>query len=128
MQGWAGLGSHQGSLVSAGCVRALSLPTLGDPTDCSPPGASVHGIFQARVLEWVLISFCKGLPTQDRIHVSYVSRIGRGVLHHEHHLGSPTGGCWVFLSLILATVDDPSKSISPQRVENKDLQILTLFT
>ena len=27
-------------------------PTLSDPTDCSPPGSSIHGIFQARVLEW----------------------------------------------------------------------------
>ena len=48
MQGWAGLGSHRGRLVSAGCVRALSLPTLGDPTDCSPPGSSVHGIFPGK--------------------------------------------------------------------------------
>ena len=31
--------------------------TLWDPMDCSPPGSSVHGIFQARVLEWVVISF-----------------------------------------------------------------------
>ena len=31
-------------------------PTLCDPVDCSPPGSSVHGIFQARVLEWVAIS------------------------------------------------------------------------
>ena len=30
---------------------ALSCPTLRDPMDCSPPGSSVHGIFQARVLE-----------------------------------------------------------------------------
>jgi len=30
--------------------------TLGDPMDCSPPGYSVHGIFQARILEWVAIS------------------------------------------------------------------------
>ena len=29
-----------------------SCPTLSDPMDCSPPGSSVHGIFQARVLEW----------------------------------------------------------------------------
>ena len=28
-------------------------PTLSDPMDCSPPGSSIHGIFQARVLEWV---------------------------------------------------------------------------
>ena len=34
-----------------------SCPTLCDPMDCSPPGSSVHGIFQARVVEWVAISF-----------------------------------------------------------------------
>ena len=35
---------------------AQSCPTRNDPMDCSPPGSSVHGIFQARVLEWVAIS------------------------------------------------------------------------
>ena len=35
---------------------AQSYPTLSDPMDCSPPGSSVQGIFQARVLEWVAIS------------------------------------------------------------------------
>ena len=34
-----------------------SCPTLSDPMDCSPPGSSVHGIFQARVLEWDAIAF-----------------------------------------------------------------------
>ena len=34
-----------------------SYPTLCDPMDCSPPASSVHGIFQARILEWVAISF-----------------------------------------------------------------------
>ena len=34
-----------------------SCPTLRDPMDCSPPGSSVHGIFQAKVLEWGAISF-----------------------------------------------------------------------
>ena len=34
-----------------------SCPTLSDPVDCSPPGSSVHGIFQARILEWVAIAF-----------------------------------------------------------------------
>ena len=37
---------------------AQSCPTLSDPMDCSLPGSSVHGIFQARVLEWVAIAFC----------------------------------------------------------------------
>ena len=36
-----------------------SCPTLSDPMDCSLPGSSVHGIFQARVLEWVAIAFSK---------------------------------------------------------------------
>ena len=35
-----------------------SCPTLSDPVDCSLPGSSVHGIFQARVLEWGAIAFC----------------------------------------------------------------------
>ena len=35
-------------------------PTLCDPTDCSPPGSSVHGILQARMPEWVAISFSRG--------------------------------------------------------------------
>ena len=36
---------------------AQSCPTLSDPMDCGPPGSSVHGIFQARVLEWGAIAF-----------------------------------------------------------------------
>ena len=37
-----------------------SCPTLCDPMDCSPPGSSVHGTSQARILEWVVISFSRG--------------------------------------------------------------------
>ena len=36
---------------------AQSRLTLSDPMDCSPPGSSVHGIFQARILEWGAIAF-----------------------------------------------------------------------
>ena len=36
---------------------AQSCPTLSDPMDCSPPGSSIRGIFQARVLEWGAIAF-----------------------------------------------------------------------
>ena len=39
---------------------AQSCPTLFDPMDCSLPGSSLHGILQARVLEWVAISFSRG--------------------------------------------------------------------
>ena len=41
-----------------------SCPTLCDPMDCSPPGFSVHGILQARTLEWVAISFSTDKPRQ----------------------------------------------------------------
>ena len=41
-----------------------SCPTLCDPMDCSLPGSSIHGIFQARVLEWVAIAFSVYVPTQ----------------------------------------------------------------
>ena len=48
------------------CVLvAESCPILCNPIDCSPPGSSVHGIFQARILEWVDISFSRGIfPTR----------------------------------------------------------------
>ena len=39
---------------------AQSCPTLCDPMDCSLPGSSVHGILQARILEWGAISFSRG--------------------------------------------------------------------
>ena len=42
------------------CLLAKLCPTLCHPMDRSPPGSSVHGIFQARILEWVAISFSKG--------------------------------------------------------------------
>ena len=45
------------------CIHAKSLqlyPTLCNPMDCSPPGSSVHGILQARILEWVAIPFSRG--------------------------------------------------------------------
>ena len=57
--------------------------------DCSPPGSSAHGIFQARILEWVAISFSMGFSRpRDWTHVSFVSWIGRQVLYHWCHVGS----------------------------------------
>ena len=53
---------------------AQSCPTLCDPMDCSLPGFSVHGIFQARVLEWVAISFSRGSSwPRDRPQVSCIA-------------------------------------------------------
>ena len=44
---------------------AQSCLTLSDPTDCSLPGSSAHGIFQARVLEWGAIAFFEKMPRSD---------------------------------------------------------------
>ena len=60
-------------------------PTLCDPVDCSPPGSSVHGILQARILEWVAIHFSRASSrsgSQTRISISWTCQC---VL---------TGGCW----------------------------------
>ena len=73
------------------CANSLqSCPTLCTPMNCTPLGAFVHGILQARMLEWVAMPFSRGSSqSRDRTHISYVSWIGRQVLYHEHHLGSP---------------------------------------
>ena len=57
-------------------------PTLYDPIDRSPPGSSAHGILQARVLEWVAISFSRGSSLHFQTRFSYVSCIGRQILYH----------------------------------------------
>ena len=44
-------------MLAAAAKSLQSYPTLCDPIDGSPPGSSVHGIFQARTLEWVAIAF-----------------------------------------------------------------------
>ena len=61
--------------------------TLCDPLDCSPPGSSVHGILQTRILQWVAISFSRGSSRpRNQTHISCVSCTGRQILYH---LGSP---------------------------------------
>ena len=71
------------SLVSKLCL------TLRDPMDCSPPGSSVHGIFQARILEWVTIFFSRGsFRPRDR---TCDSCIGRQILYHQATWGVHSG-------------------------------------
>ena len=58
----------QGALV---CLEAQSCLTLCDPMDCSPPGSSVRGILQARILEWVAVPLSRrSSQTVDRTRVS----------------------------------------------------------
>ena len=64
---------------------AQSYPTLYDPMDCSPPGSSVHGIFQARILEWVAISFSKVRTTFFQKKFFFIYRAVPG-LHCTHRI------------------------------------------
>ena len=59
---------------------AQSCPMLGDPMDCSPLGSSIHGIFQARLLEWGAIAFSSPLivTSKSRVRTSQLAQ-GLGI-------------------------------------------------
>ena len=72
------------------CVYVQSCPTLCDPLDCNLPGSSVHGILQARILEWVAISSFRGFSwPRNWTCISFYSWIGKWILLPLRHLGSP---------------------------------------
>ena len=68
------------------CLVTQLCPTLCDSTDCSPPGSSVHGISQARILEWVAIPFSRGsLRPMDGTQISHIA----GELFTTWVIGNP---------------------------------------
>ena len=76
------------------CVYAQSRPTLCNPMDYSPPGSSVHGILQARILEWVAISYSK-LSSCPRGQTC-ISCIGQRILYPLATWEVPVhGGHWL---------------------------------
>ena len=72
------------SLVETYSLRECSVVSESlQPMDSSPPGSSVHGILQARTLEWVAIFFARGSSQpRDQTHVFCVSYICRQILYH----------------------------------------------
>ena len=71
-----GVGCHfllQCMKVKSESEVTQSCPTLQDPMDCSLPGSSIHGIFQARVLEWVAIAFSNAWKC--KVKVKSLSRV-----------------------------------------------------
>ena len=66
------------------CVCVLNhVQLFCESMDYNPPGSSVHGISQANILEWVIISSPRGSsPPRDRTHVSCISCIGRQILYN----------------------------------------------
>ena len=90
---------------------AQSSPTLCNPMDCSLPGSSVHGIFQARTLEWVAISFSRGSSRpRDRTQVSHI--VGFTVWATREVWGTP----------------NPFLPVNPQIKEFKTIQCLRGWT
>ena len=59
--------------VEVKVLVAQSCPTLCNPVDCSPPGSSVHGILQVRILEWGPFPSPGDLPDRDRTQVSCIA-------------------------------------------------------
>ena len=95
MRGWGGVfqslwirmivGSSSSQLITSfhSCFFAQLCPTLWDPLDYSPPGSSVHGIPQARILEEVAIFFSRGSSwPRDQTHISCISCIAGRFLTH----------------------------------------------
>ena len=69
--------------IFKGCMCAQLCPILCDPMDCSQPGSSVYVVFQARIIEQVVISFYRGRSQpRDRTCVSCILCIGRWILYH----------------------------------------------
>ena len=61
-------------------LSAQLCTTLCEPMDCSPPGSSIHGIFQTRILEWVAVSFSRvSSRPRDQTRFSCISCIGRRI-------------------------------------------------
>ena len=72
-------------------AQLLNYVGLWGPVVCSPPSFSVHGILQARILEWMTISYSKGSSRpRDQTCIS-CSSVGRQFLYHYRHLGGPFG-------------------------------------
>ena len=92
-----------GSVQSVMCLVAQWCPTLCDPMDCSLPGSSIHGIFQARILEWVAVPFSRvSSESRDQSQVSCIAGrfitiwASRESLQRYKYLLSGSSGkfCW----------------------------------
>ena len=79
-----------------------SCSTLCDPMDCSPPGASVHGILQARILQWVPIPFSRGSSRpRARTQVSHIAGRFFTIIATKAYSSHLYYGCELFFSMFL---------------------------
>ena len=122
------------------CMYACTITqlhlTLCDPMDCSPPGSSVPGILQARILEEVAIPFSRGSSQpKDQTCVSCISCIGRQIRYHCFRkirtrtliiCWVPTYLCFLFFSKSYATLQ--SSFYSSENLALGMLRILSMVT
>ena len=95
-------------MVGGGLITK-TWPTLCNPVDCSPQGSSAHRILQARILEWVTISFSRGsCQWKDKTHVSCI--VGRSFTTEPP--GKPLSNYSYLLSLMVSVGQEFESSLS----------------
>ena len=104
-------------------------PTLSDPMDCSPLGSSIHGILQARTLEWVAISFSNAWKWKVKVkllsHLRLVETPWTAAHQAPLSLGFPKQEYWSgTLVLIFNKGDIPLNRYPSKRVPEKHLFLL----
>ena len=89
-------------IISHCCLVTQLCLTLCDTMDCSLPGSSIHGDFQARIQEWVAISFSKGSPrSRDQTLVSCKSPSFQEILYHGTTWKAKSKPQWDVISYLL---------------------------
>ena len=88
--------------------------TLCDSVDYNLPSSSVHGISQAKILEWVAIPFSRGIFPTQRSNSRDQTLHCRQILYHLSHQGSPVNGCYCCsVAQLCLTLCDPMDCSTP---------------
>ena len=98
----------RGQVVACESEVAQLCLTLRDPTDCSLPGSSAHGIFQARVLEWVAISSSVVSNSATPWTVAHQAPLSMGFSRQEYWSGVPSSSLVLCSLQVLLSLDPAS--------------------
>ena len=102
------------------CCQSLQSCLNLQPHELLPrsmPDPSVFGMFQARMLEWVSMSSCRGSSRpRDRTHIFYISCIGRWVLYHQQPWEAQVDVCFQSVTILSNEVLGPEKRLGLSRL------------